>query len=77
MTTFGEEWAMHKWEEGQKVSFKTVRGGTVLGVVKGTERRISERDVIIRVTSRKNSLWSAGDIMRVNPSSPWLKSREV
>ncbi|MEU9404799.1 hypothetical protein AB0E08_03700 [Streptomyces sp. NPDC048281] len=77
MSEFREEWEMHKWEKGQKVSFSTVRGGVVLGVVKGTERRMGERDVLIRVTSRKNPLWSAGDVMRVNPSSPWLKSREV
>ncbi|MEV6419079.1 hypothetical protein [Streptomyces sp. NPDC051662] len=77
MSEFREEWAMHRFRKGQKVSFQSVRGGSVLGVVKGVERRGTERVVLIRVTSRKNPLWNLGDIIDVNPTSPWLKSREV
>ncbi|MEU3278185.1 hypothetical protein [Streptomyces antibioticus] len=80
MDEFRNEWAMHKWSKGQKVSYSTVRGGVVKGVVKGVSRDTGDRarrDVIIRVTSRNNALWSAGDEMRVAAASPWLESREV
>lgn len=77
LSEFREEWAMHKWTKGQKVAYSTIAGGNVLGVVQGTERHIGERDVIIRVTSRKNPLYPCGYILRLSPTCPWLKSREA
>jgi hypothetical protein len=77
MDEFREEWAMHTFWERQKVSYRSVRGGIVLGVVKGTERRGTGRVVLVRVTSRTNSLYRCGEVMEISPTSPWIKSREV
>jgi hypothetical protein len=77
MDEFREEWAMHKFWPGQKVSYSTVRGGTVLGVVTGSERHLIRRVVKVRVTSRKNGLYRCGEILELSPTNPWVKSREV
>ncbi|MFF8367829.1 hypothetical protein ACF05W_03195 [Streptomyces lydicus] len=77
MGEFREEWAMHTWEKRQKVSYKSIRGGIVLGVVKGTQRLGTRRVVLVRVTSRTNPLYRCGDVVEFSPTDPWLKSREV
>ncbi|MFF5371316.1 hypothetical protein [Streptomyces sp. NPDC013187] len=77
MEEFRDEWAMHTWEERQKVSYKSVRGGIVLGVVKETKRLGTRRVVLVRVTSRNNPLYRCGEIVEFSTTDPWLKSREV
>ncbi|MFI5877514.1 hypothetical protein ACIBAH_34795 [Streptomyces sp. NPDC051445] len=77
MDTFTQEWAMHTWEEGQKVAYDTAFNGTVLGVVVGVRRAIRDRFIQVRVTSRTNRNYPCGEILEISPTSPWLKTREV
>ncbi|MFF5433399.1 hypothetical protein ACFY5K_25590 [Streptomyces griseofuscus] len=77
MSEFRDEWAMHKWYEGQKVSYKTVRNGLILGVVTGVERRGTSRFVHFRVASRKNPMFKCGSVESISPSDPWFTSREA
>ncbi|MFE2075172.1 hypothetical protein [Streptomyces misionensis] len=76
MSEFREEWAMHNWREGQKVRYSTM-GGSVLGVVKDIRRAGTAREVLVRITSRKNWLYKCGEVVPFSPTCPWLKSREA
>jgi hypothetical protein len=77
MDEFREEWAMHTWEERQKVRYDTSFNGILLGVVVGHKRAIRDRYVLVRVTSRRNPVYKCGEVLEVRATSPWLKSREV
>jgi len=79
LTEFRNEWALMEWAWPRKfkVTYSTIGSGTLLGVVVGQERRGSERDLCIRVTSRKNPHYKCGEIIRVSPTCPWLKVRKA
>ncbi|MEU5577755.1 hypothetical protein ABZ791_10900 [Streptomyces huasconensis] len=74
---FDREWRLLAFPKGIKVREDTTFSGRLLGVVVGHVRRGSAREVEMRVTSRKNPHYKCGEIIRVEVTSPWLKSREV
>jgi hypothetical protein len=74
---FNNEWKLLAFPKGTKVRQDTAFSGRLLGVVVGHVRCGSAREVEMRVTSRRNPHYKCGEIIRVEVTSPWLKSREV
>lgn len=62
------------YTKGDKVQYRTIMSGTVLGVVIGTGRDQLGDYVAWRVTSRKNVHYPLGLIEHTSPN-PWFKLR--
>jgi len=77
VTEFDREWKLLAFPTGTKVREGTGFSGRLLGVVVGHVRCGSRREIEMRVTSRRNPHYKCGEIIRVEVTSPWLKSREV
>ncbi|MFE9442467.1 hypothetical protein ACFYO2_26475 [Streptomyces sp. NPDC006602] len=77
VTEFDREWKLLAFPKGSKVQEDTGFSGRLLGVVVGHVRCGSVREIEMRVTSRRNPHYRCGEIIRVEVTNPWLKSREV
>lgn len=60
--------------KGDKVQYRTIMSGTVLGVVLGMKRDNLGEYVEWRITSRKNVHYPFGLIEHTSPN-PWFKLR--
>lgn len=61
--------------KGQKVQYRSIMSGTVLGVVIGTGRDRLGDYVAYRVTSRTNPHYPLGTVDHLSINCPWLSLR--
>lgn len=63
------------YTKGQKVQYRSIMSGTVLGEVIAVKRDVLGEYVEWRVTSRKNMFYPHGLIDHTSTNSPWLSLR--